>query len=211
MISSPNSSNKYLGTYHMASTNNSDYSFEPQRTNNFEVMITGLDNTITANGQTIGNASEIITLSVASYSAPQINISPIVVPYGNNKVKFAGTPEFPDSNIVLNDYIGLNVERILQGWQKKVYNPDTQVIGYASQYKKEGYLIEYDPSGNNPRQWKLIGCWPSQLQLGDFNQEGNSVRQVIMTLTYDYAIPIDTASSINRNATNYADRTSSNF
>lgn len=180
--------NEHLGTYHMAGADR----FEPQRNNNFEVQITGLENLTTVDkGLSVSNASENITLSVATYSAPQINISPIQVSYGNNKIKFAGLPEFPDSSIVLNDYIGINVERTLSAWQKLVYDPNTQKIGLASNYKKDAYLIEYAPDGTQARQWKLVGCWPSALQLGDFNQEGGSVRQITITLTYDYAYPLD--------------------
>lgn len=178
-----------LGTYHMVS----NAGYEPQRTNNFEVQIVGLSGlTSVDSGNSIAsNASDLVTLSVAQYAAPQINISPINVSYGNNKIKFAGLPEFPDSNITLNDYIGVNVERILTAWQKEVYNPKTQVIGNAVNYKKTAYLIEYDPQGTQARQWQLCGVWPSSLNLGDFNQEGGGVRQVTMTLTYDYAYPLD--------------------
>lgn len=164
----------HMGTYHMA---NND-TFEPQRNNNFEVQITGL-----------GEDGRVITLAVATYSAPSINIEVITVPYGNNKIKFAGTPSFEDSSITLNDFIGQEVEKKLTNWQKKVYNYSNQKIGWAKDYKRTCYLIEYDPSGGTPRAWKLIGCWLSSLQLGEFSQEGNSVRQVTCTLTYDYAIP----------------------
>ena len=164
-----------LGTYHMANDN----SFEPQRVNNFEVQITGLT----------GDQSQIITLSVASYSAPTIERAVIDVNYGNNLIHFAGKPTFSNSNITLNDYIGKEVEKILSDWQKLSYDYNTQKIGWASDYKKIGYLIEYDPSGGSPRQWMLVGCWLSSLQLGDFNQNGNEVRQVTCTLVYDYAIP----------------------
>lgn len=189
MAENRRSSPLQLGTYHMVSNTG----FEPQRNNNFEVQITGLNSlkSVDKGKSLASNAGELITLSVATYSAPQINISPITVSYGNNKVKFAGTPEFPDSSIVLNDYIGINVERILSAWQRLVYDPKTQAIGNAADYKKMAYLLEYDPSGKQCRQWELHGCWISQLQLGDFNQEGNSVRQVTCTLTYDWAVPLD--------------------
>lgn len=182
---------RQMGTYHMVG--NSGY--EPQRTNNFEVQIVGLDRLVyPANGKSTfsqpSNASELVTLSVASYSAPQINISTISVAYGNNTLKYAGKPEFPDSSIVLNDYIGINIERILSNWQKTVYDYDTQKIGLAENYKRDAYLLEFAPDGSNLRQWMLHGCWPAQLQLGDFNQEGGSVRQCTLSLVYDWAQPL---------------------
>lgn len=184
-----------MGTYHMVNHSG----FEPQRTNNFEVQIAGLSKLKPAGTGKIldmGKAGQLITLSVASYAAPQINVSSINIAYGNNKVKFAGLPEFPDSQIVLNDFIGIDVENILSTWQSCVYNPSNQCIGLAKDYKKTAYLHEYDPAGTNLRSWELDGVWLSNLQLGDFNQEGNASRQITCTLIYDRAIPVQ----------NYADR-----
>jgi hypothetical protein len=169
-----------------------DSSYEPQRVNNFEVQITGLDNLKTVkNNKAVSNASQFITLSVASYSAPEINMGNITIPYGNNKVKFAGVPEFPESSIVLNDYIGINVENIIMAWFKLVYDPMTQKVGKATDYKKTGYLHEYAPDGTLDREWELHGLWPSSVKLGDFKQEGGEVRQITVTLQYDYSIPVD--------------------
>lgn len=160
---------KYLG----ASMLDAAKILEPMRNNNFEVTIPSLEN------------GDNVTLSVASYSAPQINVSTIQVSYANSKVKFAGLPEFPDSTIVLNDYISMDTQDTIMAWHDIVYNPLTDEIGYAKDYKKDGILTEYTAKGDFVRQWILQGCWPSQISLGDFNQEGGSVRQITVTLTYD--------------------------
>ena len=110
-----------LGTYHMV--NNSD--FEPQRTNNFEIQISGLQGLTMVGGTTVPtNISELITLSVDSYTAPSIQVNPIQINYANNLVNFAGKPSFSGGDITVNDYIGLDVERLLLAWFYKVYNPD---------------------------------------------------------------------------------------
>lgn len=160
---------KYLG----ASMLDAAKILEPMRNNNFEVTIPSLEN------------GDNVTLSVASYSAPQINVSTIQVSYANSKVKFAGLPEFPDSTIVLNDYISMDTQDTIMAWHDIVYDPLTDEIGYAKDYKKDGILTEYTAKGDFVRQWILQGCWPSQISLGDFNQEGGSVRQITVTLTYD--------------------------
>lgn len=174
--------NRYLGTYHMAD----DAAFEPLRNNNFELQITGLTN---LENFSYADAESAIRLSVASFTAPNITVSEIVIPYGNNKIKYAGVPDFSSSTLTCNDYIGINVERVLSDWFRRSYDPKTQKVGLAIDYKKVAYLIEYDPSGNFVRSWKLKGCWISNLTLGDFNQEGGAVRQVTVTITYDVAIP----------------------
>ena len=160
---------KYLG----ASMLDAAKILEPMRNNNFEVTIPSLEN------------GDNVTLSVASYSAPQINVSTIQVSYANSKVKFAGLPEFPDSTIVLNDYISMDTQDTIMAWHDIVYDPLTDEIGYAKHYKKDGILTEYRAKGDFVTQWTLQGCWSSQISLGDFNQEGGAVRQITVTLTYD--------------------------
>lgn len=179
-----------MGTRHMVSNSKV---FEPQRSNNFEVQFveTNAESSL-ATGVTESLNLNNITLCVATYSAPQINISPITVSYQNNSIKFAGKPEFPESSITINDYIGLDIENTLMNWYKKVYNPGTEQIGYAVNYKKDAYLHELAPNGSVDRMWHLYGVWPSSINLGEFSQENSAVRQITMTLQYDYCVPVDT-------------------
>ena len=173
------------GTQHMVN----DTNFEPQRTNNYEVQITGLDEIKTdMNGNKVpmDNASSTITLSTNSFDAPSISVDPITVRYGNSSIKYAGVPSFGDASIVINDYIGLNTERILSAWYAQVYNPNTEEIGYAVDYKKTAYLIEYDTKySKQTRTWRMEGVWPQNLALGSYSAEGGSQRQITMTLIYD--------------------------
>ena len=178
-----------LGTYHMAQSND----FEPQRTNNFEVQITGLEKLTTVDkGLAIAsNAGDLITLSTDSFSAPQVSVGTVDISYGNNKIHFAGVPEFSGGSLTLNDYIGINIERILTAWFKLVYNMKTKAVGIATDYKKVAYMIEYAPDGTQARQWQLIGCFPTSIQLGDYSQDGANVRKITMELSYDYCVPLD--------------------
>ena len=173
--------NKYLGTYHMVN----DAKFEPMRKNNFELQITGLQDIDPM-------ASRTIMLSVASFTAPTISLNRIDIRYGNNVTKFAGVPDFQDSTLTCNDFIGYDVEIILQKWFAKAYNPETQAMGLKKDYAKEAKLIEYDPAGNFVRQWTWVNCWLQNLNLGDFTQDGgNAARQVTCTFVYDAAVPGD--------------------
>jgi len=162
-----------LGTYHMANDN----TFEPQRTNNFELQITGL-----------GDDGQTITLAVSDFTAPSIELGDLTVSYGNNKIHYAGVPNFTGGSVTFNDFIGQRVEKILSDWQKLTYDYSTQKIGWATDYKKVGYIIEYDPSGGSARSWQLVGCWLQQLQLGQFTQD-NQLRKISCNIIYDYAIP----------------------
>ena len=175
---------KKIGAYHMIG----DDDYEPQRNNNFEVHIYGLNNLRTVDTATVvgqKEAQDCLTLSAVSVGQIQTNVGVIQIPYGNTKVKFAGLPDISDSDIVYNDYIGKATERIIAAWHALVFNPNTEKIGRASVYKKPGLLIETAPDGSASRVWQLKGCWPSNVQYGAYDYNGGgSVRQITMTLTF---------------------------
>ena len=177
----------YKGAGHMVHVRD----WEPQRNNNFEVVITGLSELTLADGSTVKppNAAERLMLSVESFSAPQIDIAQITTHYANNSIKWAGKPEFPNSTLVINDYIGIETEKILAAWFRCAYDFKTETIGWATNYKKTAYLIEYAPNGEYARTWRLDGCWLASMQLGDWNQQGNEQRKLSATLVYDRVIP----------------------
>lgn len=182
---------KKIGAYHMIG----DDDYEPQRNNNFEIHIYGLDNLKTVDkGIKVNQAQAEDCLTLSAVSVGQINtdVGIIEIPYGNTKVKFAGLPTISNTDIVYSDYIGKATERIIAAWHALVFNPNTEKIGRASQYKKPALLIETAPDGTSARVWQLKGCWPSNVQYGNYDYNGGgTVRQITMTLSYDIAIPLD--------------------
>lgn len=178
-----------LGAYHIIDKNE----WEPQRTNNFEVQFPGLGSLVTID-QRIAlpeNATDLLTLSVKSVSYPSTNIDKLTFFYGNNSVNFAGKPNYGDVEIVVTDFIGLQTERILMAWSRLVYDPKTETIGWASQYKRDGYLMEYSPDGTVVRRTQLRGCFPGTISPGGFDNSGNDLREISATFYCDVAIPLD--------------------
>ena len=179
-----------MGTYHLA---NNPHLFEIQRSNNFELLVTGLENIIRAgmNGTEtsakIENAQEILRLSVVSSTVPHFTQAAIEVKRGNNSIKFAGVPTFTSGTVVINDYIGANSKEVLMAWQNLSYNVLTEKVGLASDYKKDCYLVEYTPDYQKVRQWKMHGCWVSEISETDFNNENNEKKQVTVKIEYDRA------------------------
>lgn len=179
-----------MGTYHLAANTNL---YEIQRTNNFEFIITDIDGITKAgmlggeaNG-TIANAQEIIRLSVVSSSIPHFSQQAIEVKRGNSTMKFAGVPTFKAGQVKVNDYIGAATKEVLMAWQNLSYNVLTEKVGLASDYKKDCYLIEYTPDYQKVRQWKMHGCWISELSEDDFNNEQNDKKQITCNIEYDRA------------------------
>lgn len=178
-----------LGAYHMIGHDD----WEPQRTNNFELIIPNLGQlySIDTGLAMPGNASELLTLSLKSVNAPGTNIDALKVSYGNNSINFAGKPTYTDVEAVFNDFIGIQTERILMAWSKLVYNPKTEEIGMASEYKRDGYLMEYAPNGKFVRKIQCQGIWPGTVKPGDFDNDDNSIRQISVTFYIDVAMPLD--------------------
>lgn len=171
----------------MSDTQQKSWYWEPQRTNNFEVQIEldflGKIGNETGSGE--GYKKDLM-LSVAQFDAPGMSMNTIEVPYGNNIAKFAGRPTMDASNITFNDFIGLDVENILAAWFKKIYNPDTEIVGQAKDYKTTAHLLEFSPDGSIYRSWTLHGVWLGEYKLGNFDQNNNAVRQISGSLIYDY-------------------------
>ena len=186
------------GTYVLA---DNPQLYEIQRSNNFEFVVTDIDNLIRAgmvgneSNAKINNAQEILRLSVVSAPIPHFTQNAIEVRRGNSVMKFAGVPTFSNGTIVVNDYIGIDTKAVVMAWQNLSYNTATEKVGLASDYKKDAYLIEYTPDYQEVRRWRLHGCWVSGLQESEYNQENSEKHQITITIEYDRA-EIDTSEVI---------------
>lgn len=164
-----------LGPMHISANQN----YEPQRTNNFQLEIYGLE----------GASTEEIMLAVSDFSLPTISNSPVEIGRGNSKVKFAGQTEFSGmDSLQVIDYIPVDIEKIIRDWHIQVYNPETDQIGWAYIYKKDGLLIEFAPDGTQLRGWEIKGLWPSSVNYGgSLSMDGAEVKKIEITMAYDKA------------------------
>lgn len=187
-----------IGTYHLQ---DNPQLYEIQRSNNFEFVVTDIDGILRPG--TIGteqkarfeNAQEIIRMSVDTCTIPHYSQNPIEVRRGNSSFKFAGVPQFTSGQVTCNDYIGADTKVILLAWQNLSYNVYTEKVGLVSEYKKDCYLIEYDPSYNKVRQWILHGCWIKGMSETDFNSSGNDKHKITVQIEYDRA-ELDTSELV---------------
>lgn len=178
------------GTYHLTADPNS---YEIARDNNFSFIVTGIDNILKAgfdetdeNAYTV-NAQHNLEYSVVSASIPNFTQDVITINRGNSTMKFAGKPTFEAGTLVVNDYIGIDTKSALMAWQKLSYDVVDDTVGVASQYKKTCYLMEFDPSFNLVRTWKLVGCWVSGISESEYNTEQSGKKTITATIQYDRA------------------------
>lgn len=178
------------GIYRLADNPNL---YEIQRSNNFEFVVTGMDDIIRAGmkesdaNAKIANAQEVLRLSVSEAAVPHYTQNAIEVKRGNNSMFFAGVPTFDAGSFTYTDFIGADTISILMAWQNLSYNVDTEKVGLVTDYKKDAYLIEYTPDWQKVRQYVLKGCWVAGISEPNMSFEDNNKRTISATIRYDYA------------------------
>lgn len=182
--------NGQLGSYTLA---DNPELYEVQRNNNFDFIVTDIDNLLRVdadegdNNAYIKNGSHTLRFSVVEAPIPMFTQGVIEIRRGNSVMKAAGAPTFDSGSLVINDYIGADGKSVLMAWQQLSYNVKTENVGRMSNYKKTCYLMEYTPDGELVRTWKLLGCWVSGLSEGSFNNEDTGKKTVTATIVYDKA------------------------
>lgn len=183
--------NKYIGAYHFS---DNPALYEPQRNNTFQFVVPNIGRLLKpgAIGESDADyisgdtAKEMLTLSVVKATIPNFEISPVEIRRGNSVMKAAGLPSFPSGDLVVRDFIGADPLSILQAWQRLAYNPDTQLIGHMSDYKRDCYLLQYDVDYSKVvHQWLLRGCWVNQISQDPVDVESGDARLITATIQYD--------------------------
>lgn len=182
------------GAYHLS---NNPTMYEPQRTNNFEFIVTDLDNITRAapsnyatEDKTIANAQQILYFSVVSVSLPHFSQSPIAVQRGNTEMYVAGKPSYgTNGSLTVNDYIGADSKSVLMAWQALSFDVETEAVGRMADYKKDCTLVEYTPDYKNVvRYYDLKGCWVSSISENKHDYHNNDKGTIDATIIFDKSI-----------------------
>jgi len=129
-----------------------------------------------------------LRLNVVKTKVPHFSLGVEKYQRGNEIVKFAGVPEWPEGELVVDDVVGLDTKGILEAWKNEAYNVNTRKGGRMVNYKRDCQLIEYTQDYVKIRSWTLYGCWISALDEGEFDRENDSKRQITATIQYDRAV-----------------------
>jgi hypothetical protein len=166
--------NNQNGPLHLSDTN--AYKWEVQRTNHFEIEF---DENL--------EGGRDLALAVNMFSLPNIANDPIEVARQNSRIKYAGQAQFTGAeSLEVIDYIGADIEAIVNNWRLKVYDPENDRMGLAANYKCNAWVKEYAPDHTQVRVWRLIGVWPSSVAFGDsMSMDGSEVKKITLTLSYD--------------------------
>lgn len=131
--------------------------------------------------------SEDMTLLVKSFPLPKESTEVNTLDHFNQQIKLAGKTTFSGGELVIHDAIEKDVEILFRKWRNKVYNASKGTVGYASDYKLGAIITEYSPNGEKGREWRLVGCWPSEVNYGDLDYETGGYKDITATIVYDWA------------------------
>ena len=181
-----------IGTYHLA---DNPQLYEIQRQNNYEFVVTGLEDlkragaTGSEKNAIIKNAQEVLRVAVAKSFVPHFTQEVVSVKRGNSTLKYAGVPTFEEGQLEFHDFIGADVKSVLKAWQNLSYDVQTERVGAldVTNYKKLCYLIEYTPDYRKVRTWKLHGCWISKLSESEYTNDSGDKHMIQCTIQYDRA------------------------
>ena len=187
---------KSLSAQHI-STNLANY--EAARSGFFSLIVDNIDNIVKAsytgerdaatdNDKIGAQAQETLKLNVVNAPVPHFQLTKLQYKRGNDTVNFAGTPEFSDGEIIVDDVVGLDTKAILMAWQGLAYNVHTRKGGRMKDYKKNATLVEYTQDFEQIRSWTLYGCWISNITEDNFNKEQDGKRQIRASIVYDRAV-----------------------
>ena len=179
---------------------NSGTEYNPQRKNNFTLIVNGLGNDLLRVGTVdstqgsitdadkIVNGQEQLILALKSSDTPVLTQSPIEIGRMNSTIKFAGKPSFNTLNMEFYDYIGSEVKDTLYAWQNLQYNYRYDYVGGSSSYKKDCQLLQLTPDGTLVRYWDIKGAWLQSVTPGSYSMDdGDTAQTVSAELVYDWA------------------------
>lgn len=128
-------------------------------------------------------------------SLPASSIDPITVPFRGREIKLAGDRKFEAWEITLINDTSFNARNAFERWlndvNSHVENVGTQI---PANYKREMEVIQLDKSGNEIKQYRLIGCFPSAVAAIDLAYDNAEVEEFGVTVEYDYWTSDDTTT-----------------
>lgn len=143
---------------------------------------------------TINDFTDLV-LYASTVTLPTLTVSPIEIYHFNEKLKIAGLVDTPNITIEVMDTINPQIAETLYTWYQSIYNPETGKIGYASEYKRQGSIIQYDTKGAKIRHYILQGMWPATCTMGSLDYSSADPIKISIDFSVDKAIMVNTISA----------------
>lgn len=153
--------------------------FEPQRKYNFSVEFF----------LPAQRDAELISLAIETFSMPTESHNRIELNYGNVKRYVAGKASYDNASMTCKDFVDAGTLRALVAWSQKTYNPVTDNVGLAREYKTLGTVVLAAPDGTHERYLDLVGVYIDSIKFADLSVADNNINMVTVSFSIDKVIP----------------------
>lgn len=72
-------------------------------------------------------------------------------------------------------------------WMREVSDPETGQMGIPSEYKRNGYIMQFAPDNVTVlEKWQLFGCWPTEIEKEELDRTSseNMIEKVMLSVDY---------------------------
>lgn len=119
---------------------------------------------------------------------PAATIGTIEVPYMGRKIKIAGDRTFADWTVSIINDKSMTIRKQLEDWGNTINDHELNVgPSIADTYKHDGFVQQLGTDGAVLAEYKLVGCWPSEIGEIELDWESNdTIETYSVTFAYDY-------------------------
>lgn len=134
-------------------------------------------------------ASDILAINAQNVTLPGIAITPVVIPYLNMDVKFAGRATQGDMTVTFLNAYNKDATKVLERWMSKIFDEVTEEMGLVEEYKVDGFLVVLKPNHRVWKQYALRGVFPTTPgdRAYDWTASANTTRSA--TFSVDKVLP----------------------
>lgn len=121
----------------------------------------------------------------ATATFPSVGYEVCEVGYFGGSRKLAAKCTTNETTVGIRDYVSANVAASVYNWYRSVGNARDCTI--ANNYKRDGVIMATNTDGAGGVQYKIAGCFPSQVEFGEGDYSSTDLILINVTVTYDYA------------------------
>lgn len=132
------------------------------------------------------NAISGIENYIATSSLPKDAVNVVPVRYQNYDKTIAGRAIHQQHTFAMKGYVSPNTAAKMWQWWERVYKAGR--VGSPGSYKEQGEVSLTDGRGNKVAQWNMIGCYPSQMDIGEGSYADPELVEIVATIEVDQLV-----------------------
>lgn len=141
-----------------------------------------------------------LTKQVMDFTRPTVSFEEMSIPIYNSTIKLAGKHSWGDVTCNLRDDASGQITRLVGEQLQKQLDFAEQASAAAGIDYKFTTILQVLDGGNGTsapvvlEEWQMYGCYLKEVNYGDMNYGTSEAATVALTITYDNAMQINSAS-----------------